>query len=621
VFIIGFDGMDSMLTEQWMKAGRLPNLARLSREGSFAPLGTLPPVESPTAWASFATGTNPGKHNVYDFVERTPDSYQPRLSLTSVEPGTFLWRLFPIRAAHATARRAGTPFWSIVGSHGLRTRVLTVPLTFPPDQVVNGEVLAGLPVPDVRGTLGLYQFWGSDLSTYEERSGIGTLQRLTFENDVAQATLVGPASPFDRNESITIPLTVRWAPRSRSATITVAGRTLTLQENAWSDWISVAFTLTPFSRIRGITQFCLLDANTELRLYASPVNIDPRDPFVPISQPGTFARDLARTLGPYRTLGWAESAYKALMDGYIGDKQFLDDANRAMDDRERIILRSLDDDDWDLFVAAIETTDRVSHMMWRLTDRNHPLYDAALAAQYGDAIERVYRRADDFVGVLRARVPPDALFIVMSDHGFHSFRRSVNLNTWLLQEGYMALGDEKGSLDSFNSVDWAKTKAYAVGLGQIYLNLRGRERQGLVSSGSESRALQEEMVQKLLALRDEKSGEPVILNVYRGEDIYHGPYLANAPDLVVGFADGYRVGWGDSTGSLTRLVIQDNDRKWSGDHCGAVAALTSGVLFTNRPLRKQNPGIIDLAPTVLQALGLETSAQFDGEALFGGQSR
>ena len=144
----------------------------------------------------------------------------------------------------------------------------------------------------------------------------------------------------------------------------------------------------------------------------------------------------------------------------------------------RIILQSLEDNNWDLFVTAIETTDRISHMMWRLTEAGHPMYDAALAAQYGDAIERIYRRADAFVGTLRARVPPDALFIVMSDHGFHSFRRGVNLNTWLLQAGYMAVGDDKGSMEFFKWVDWTKTRAYAVGLGQIYVNLQGRERDG-----------------------------------------------------------------------------------------------------------------------------------------------
>jgi predicted AlkP superfamily phosphohydrolase/phosphomutase len=613
--------MDPILTARWMKAGLLPNLARLSREGSFAPLATSPPVESPTAWASFATGTNPGKHNVYDFIERSPDSYKPQPRLTSFEPGTFLWQLFPLRGAHATSRRAGTPFWSIASQQGLRTKVLTVPLTFPPDDVADGEILAGMPVPDVRGTLGTYQFWASDLSLYEERTGAGTLQRLTLENDVAKATLVGPTSPFDKTQSITIPFTVQWTPRSRAATISVAGRTFTLQEGAWSEWISVTFTLTPFSRIRGITQFCLVEANAELRLYASPVNIDPRDPLVAISRPEAYSRDLAQAIGLYRTLGWAESADKALMDGRVNEAQFLADANRAMDDRERIILESLDDDNWNLFVAAIETTDRVSHMMWRLMDRSHPMYDAALAAEYGDAIERIYRRADAFVGVLRERVPSDALFIVMSDHGFHSFRRGVNLNTWLLQAGYMAVGGAKGSVEFFNWVDWTKTKAYAVGLGQIYFNLRGREREGLVNAGPEYLALQEELAEKLLALRDEKTGEPVILKVYRRDEIYHGPYLANAPDLVMGFADGYRIGWGDSTGSLTRVVIQDNDNKWSGDHCGAVAANTSGVLFTNRPIHKREPNIVDLAPTVLEALGLEPSAQFDGEALFRRASR
>jgi predicted AlkP superfamily phosphohydrolase/phosphomutase len=282
-------------------------------------------------------------------------------------------------------------------------------------------------------------------------------------------------------------------------------------------------------------------------------------------------------------------------------------------------------DDWDLFVAAIETTDRVSHMMWRLIDPLHPMYDAALAAKHGDAIERVYRRADDLVGRIQAKLPPDALFIVMSDHGFHSFRRSVNLNTWLVQNGYMVFeGQEsaqKGLADLFGrgkfweGVDWSRTRAYAVGLGQIYFNLRGREGQGIVSAGGEYKALQEEIAGKLVLLADPDTGEPVMRAVYRRDDIYHGEYIQHAPDLQVGFNDGYRVGWQDTLGGVNRAVVENNNRKWSGDHCATATEISGGVLFANRKFANPAPSIMDLGPTILKTLGVPVPDGLDGKPL------
>jgi predicted AlkP superfamily phosphohydrolase/phosphomutase len=374
-----------------------------------------------------------------------------------------------------------------------------------------------------------------------------------------------------------------------------------------------------------MTQFALLDASRELRLYASPVNMDPRNPPLPISYPASFSKELAEQIGLYRTLGWAESGDKPLNEGRLDEAQFLYDSERAMDDRERIILKRLEKDDWDLFVAAIETTDRVSHMMWRLIDPKHPMYDEALAAKHGDAIEKVYRRADDFVGRLRAKVPRDAVFMVMSDHGFHSFRREVNLNTWLVQNGYMAvqgqsqeknLADLFGRGKFFEGVDWSKTKAYAVGLGQIYFNLKGREAKGIVSAGEEYRQLQDEIRAKLLPLTDPEGGARVFADIYKRDDIYKGEYIQMAPDLQVGFLDGYRVGWQDTLGTIRRGVVENNNRKWSGDHCATATEISHGVFFANRKLATSEPHIMDLAPSILKLLEAEIPADYDGKPLW-----
>jgi predicted AlkP superfamily phosphohydrolase/phosphomutase len=656
VAVLGFDGMDPTLARRFMDEGKLPNLKALAESGTFATLASTQPSESPTAWSSFATGVNPGKHGIYDFLARDVATYLPDFSMVRSEPAEFLW-WFQTRPPRAVSTRGGTSFWVHAGRQGVPTRVLTVPVTYPPEEVPHGRLLSGLPLPDVRGTLGTFQFWGTDLSSFEEGAAEfgGFLRRLSFEDGVAQTRLKGPENPRLRQEEtalrarqhagaldeagrarlgelsggkdVHVPLTLRWREGAPSVELEIQGTKLGLRAGEWSGWIPLTFSFTPLVRVHGMTQFHLVRADRDLQLYASPVNYDPRqEPPLPLSHPEDFAAELARTLGVFRTLGWAESADKALQEGRLDEAAFLYDADRAFDDRQRLILDGVGRDDWDLLVAAVETTDRVSHMMWRLIDPRHPMHDAALAARYGDAIEKVYRRADDLVGQVRQRLPPGAVLMVISDHGFHSFRRSVNLNTWLLQNGYLAFQGQEavppadvaalsGRGRFFEGVDWSRTRAYAVGLGQIYFNLRGREAQGIVSEGAAYAALQEEIARKLLALADPATGRPVMRAVYRRDDVYAGPYLRNAPDLQAGFDEGYRVGWNDSTGGIERAVVEDNQRRWSGDHCATAAEISGGVLFANRAIASPRPNILDLAPTVLRLLGVPPPGDLDGRPL------
>src|SRR5688572_14354882 len=550
VFILGFDGMDPTLARQYMDEGKLPNLGRLSETGTFAKLGSTQPSESAVAWASFATGVNPGKHNIYDFLVRDFQTYMPDLAGMKKEPPVFKWGLIPIQRPKVTSTRGGTSFWVHAGRDGVKSTILTVPMTFPTESVEHGEMLGGLPVPDIRGTMGTFNYWATDLSSFEEGNTEfgGFLKRLLFDGGVASPVLKGPESPILRQEErdlrekrksaagltdadsrrleelaagkdVDIPFTVKWTEGSGRAEIEIQGTRLDLKQGEWSAWVPLDFEFNLLARAKGMTQFHVIRADRELQIYASPVNLDPRDPPIPISHPPEFSKQLADAIGLYRTIGWAEATWP-LNEGRIDEATCLDDAERAFLDREKISFEQMKNDDWDLFVAAIETTDRVSHMMWRLIDPKHPMYDAALAAKHGDAIERVYRRADDLVGRIQAKLPPNTLLIVMSDHGFHSFRRSVNLNTWLVQNGYQSFSgqesEKKGLADLFGrgqffeGVDWSKTKAYAVGLGQIYFNLRGREGQGIVSAGAEYKALQDEIAGKLAQLTDPDTGEQVM---------------------------------------------------------------------------------------------------------------
>ncbi|HVR69640.1 MAG TPA: alkaline phosphatase family protein [Vicinamibacteria bacterium] len=657
VVVMGFDGMDPILARRFMDEGKLPNLKRLAESGTFSTLASTQPSESPTAWSSFATGVNPGKHNIYDFLVRDLQTYMPDFSMTRNEPPEFLWGFFPTKPPRVISTRGGTSFWVHAGNDGVPSLVLTVPVTFPPEEIAHGAMLSGLPLPDVRGTLGTFSFWGTDLSSFEEGSAEfgGFLKRLLFEGGEARTFLKGPENPLLRQEEtrlrerkrqdalsaseaarleelatgkdINLSLVVRWTEGSGRADLEIQGQRLSLKVGEWSPWVPLTFRINALVSVHGMTQFHVVRADRELQLYASPVNFDPREePPMPLSKPDGFAADLADALGVYRTLGWAESADKALQEGRLDEAAFLYDSDRAFDDRQRLILNALDRGDWDLLVAAVETTDRVSHMMWRLIDPAHPMYDADLAGRYGDAIEKVYRRADDLVGKVQAKLTPGAVLMVMSDHGFHSFRRGVNLNTWLTENGYMAfagqdtvppasLGELVGRGRFWDGVDWSRTRAYALGLGQIYFNLRGRESQGIVSEGAEYEALQDEMGAKLLALRDPDTGAPVMRAVYPRDDVYHGPYLRHAPDLQAGFDAGYRVGWQDTMGGISRAVVEDNTRKWSGDHCATAAEISGGVLFVNRKLDSATPGIMDLAPTILRLLGVPLPADLDGRPL------
>jgi predicted AlkP superfamily phosphohydrolase/phosphomutase len=653
VFVIGFDGMDPTLSKKYMDEGKLPNLKQLADAGTFRKLETTQPSESPVAWSSFATGVNPGKHNIYDFLVRDFETYMPDLAgVKRPQPPKFLFGMIPTQRPVLQSTRGGTSFWKHAGADGIKSVVLTVPMTFPPEEVHHGQLLAGLPLPDMRNTIGFFSYWATDLSSFEEGNTEfgGILKRLLFENGVAKTLLKGPDSPILRREEadlrekqkkgplseterarleqlgagkeVNLPLTVRWTEGSGQAELEIQGQKLTLKAGQWSEWVPVSFAFNFLIKVHGIVQFHVIKADKELQLYASPINLDPRNPPIPISKPDSFSAELVKKIGLYRTLGWAEANWP-LNDGRIDEADFLYDCEKAFQDRERIILKSLEGD-WDLFVAAIETTDRVSHMMWRLIDPKHPMYDKALAEKYGDAIEKIYRRADDFVGRLRQKAGSDTAFIVMSDHGFHSFRRGVNLNTWLVQNGYMAFEGEsadKSLVDLFGrgklmeGVDWRRTKAYAIGLGQIYFNLRGRESQGIVSAGAEYKALQDEIAKKLVGLLDPDDNARVFADVYKRDDIYKGDYIQNAPDLQVGFNDGYRVGWQDSLGGVKRTIVDNNNRKWSGDHCATATEISGGVLFTNLKLAKEQPHIMDLGPTILKLLGAPLPAGLDGQPL------
>ncbi|MDH5661927.1 MAG: alkaline phosphatase family protein [Elusimicrobiota bacterium] len=624
VIILGFDGIDPDLLSGWMDEGKLPSLKRLRESGTFSELGTTNPAESPVAWSSFATGTNPGKTSIFDFLKRDPQTYMPDLATTSFSEGKFLLRLFPVEKPSVTCNRKGTSFWQIASRNGLKCVVLQAPVTFPPEKVAGGKLLSGLGVPDIRGTQGTFSYYASDVRKEGDTEMGGKITQVKIEDKRIETAIYGPRNRLSRRrEDILVPLEIEII-SDKQAIINVQDREEKLTVGQWSDWFVIKFKMNPLIGVYGMGRFYLISIKPEFRLYLCPINFYPKKPPFPISYPKSFCRKLAEEIGLYKTLGWAIDTW-ALSEKRIDEKTFLEDLFYTMNQREEIMMNMLEKKNFDLFIFIFQASDRAQHMFWRLIDETHPAYDREKAEKYGDAILKVYQKMDEIVGEVMPFVEENTTLFVISDHGFHPFRKAVNLNTWLVKNGYMTLLSQEGKEykleDLFGkgefwpNVDWQRTKAYALGLGCIYINLKGREAYGIVKLGDEYNGLGEEIVAKLKNLRDPVTGKRVIVDVYKREDIYQGEYLEEAPDLVVGFNEGYRVSWQTALGGIPPKVIVENKSNWSGDHCSFDPSITQGIFISNKKFAGESPSIIDIAPTVLELFNLPIPEEMDGEPI------
>lgn len=627
--MLGFDGADPKLAAKWMAEGKLPNLKHLADTGTFRPLGTTNPPESPVAWASFATGLNPGGTGIFDFLTRDPKTYLPELALASHDKATFLFGEIPIKRRRVTNERGGLPFYKAAADAGYKTTVLRVPLEFPPTHLPGGKLWAGLGVPDARGSWETFFYFGTDVTPWEvgDTEFGGRVVRLELNGNRASAQIDGPVNPaVQKYERASVPVSFTVTPEGNAVTISLGGRNETVGDQKWSGWFRVQFRITAFLKVPAICRFYVLQTSPDLRVYMSPLNIDPDAPVLPISSPNSYIAEIARRHGLVKTLGWWHDT-GALNDERIDEGVFLEDLFRTMQTLEDVTLDELKNDPPNLLVSVFTSTDSVSHMFYRLIDPEHPRYDPELARKYGDSILRVYERMDQVVGEVERAMKPGGVLMIVSDHGFHTWRKGFNTNTWLLENGYIALKNPNAKEKShkledlftqgsfFPNVDWSRTRAYALGLGQIYLNLKGREKQGIVSPGPEAERLLQEMRGKLSAFRDPDTHEPVVENVYLGREIFHGSRMDRAPDLQIDFRDGYRTSWQTSLGAIPSGIVVANLKKWSGDHCASDPSDTQGIFFSNRKLETPDPSILDIAPTVLRLMHVSPPGQLDGKVL------
>jgi predicted AlkP superfamily phosphohydrolase/phosphomutase len=617
VVILGLDGQDPDLTQQFMDEGLLPNLARLRDRGTFARLRTTLLAESPVAWASFQTGCNPGKHRIFDFLVPNRTSYLPELSSARVAPPRRHLAIGPFRIPlgppFIEARRRSRPFWTTLGEHGIFSTVLRVPITFPADRF-NGLLLSAMSVPDLRGSQGTYLYFTSD-ATEATRLKSGERRPLDVVDAVARGAIPGPRNPLRPGSGeLLVPFEVRIDANGRAADaeLRVDGRAFPLRRGHYTPWIPLAFKASLGLTIRGIVRVCLIATTPHLRLYMTPVNIDPDRPALPIAHPVTYATYLSKTMGRYATLGVAEDM-SALNEGVIDEDMFLEQTYLIHQERERMFFDALQKTTRGALVCVFDITDRLQHMFFRHLDARHPAHRGR-DAKHRDAIRRLYQEMDGLVGRTLDHVSDDTVLIVMSDHGFKTFRRCVNLNSWLYTHGFLAVTDRPTGADMFGDVDWSRTRAYAVGFGGIYLNLAGREARGIVQPGAEAEHVKTQIRNGLCQLYDEQEGVHPVRRVYDARDVYSGPYAADGPDLLVGFRPGHRVGWLSITGGVSETVLEDNDRPWSGDH-NFNPPDVPGIFFSNRPIASDDPGILDIGPTVLDLFGITVPPYCDGRPL------
>ena len=683
--VLGFDGADHRIVERMLGEGKLPSLAKLAAAGGFRPLLPTIPAQTPVSWSTFSTGLSPGRTQIFDFLKRDPKSYRPEFAIATEGKRRFLlgaanpaggaafavllvllvflvvrfagrrsgraalaagllvaafagwggWkagRMLPEALPTVTNNRLGTPFWEAAGAKGIRSIVMHVPVTFPAKDYQNGELLSGLGVPDVRGRIGTPSYYTSDpfFAPRNKNEFSVELVRLESNTGTIRSEVFGPYNKlFKEPPVVKVPMTLTVLPNGGGLKVEPVGSDpFTLKPGTWSDWVVFTFPFNDLVKLTGMGRFYLISVDPEVRLYLSPIHFHPAKlpPAVKISAPASLSASLSKRFGLYKTMGWSIDTW-SMSEETIDEPVFLEDVNFTVKQFRKMMNGLLDEKGIGLFVQIFEFTDRVGHVMWRYLDPEHPAYDARKAALYGPSVEASYREMDAIVGDAMSRLVPGDLMMVLSDHGFATWRRSVNYNTWLVRNGYMALKAENGKPadlemlfgqgEFWPNVDWSRTKAYSMGLGEIYLNVRGREGQGIVAPGAEYEAVRSEIKAKIVTLVDPATGKRPVVNAYTREEIYGSFDAGLIPDLFVTNSEGYRVGWQSSLGVVSPEMFEVNKQVWSGDHCSLDPTVVPGILFANRPLPTDRiPAMADVPATLYKALGVEPPEKLDGVPLF-----
>jgi predicted AlkP superfamily phosphohydrolase/phosphomutase len=649
VLVVAFDGLDPRIVESLMGAGRMPNFARLARTGCITRIATSNPPQTPVAFANIISGADPGLHQVFDFIHRDPNPsdmslpVRPYFSTADAARSQRQWTIplgswqLPLTGSTTELLRRGPAFWDYLVARGIDTQIYYLPSNYPPQDPEGPgrfRMMSGMGTPDLLGSYGEFTLFTPDAPRQGRAVGGGRFTFLSMLGDRGQAELVGPpnflrqANADGQVEPLRAVVDVVRDAEHRVAKITISGSTVLLNEGEWSPWIAVDFltgipggavlgTLGAPTSLRGIVRLFLKQVFPKFELYASPINIDPLAAINPISVPSRLAGDLARRHGRFYTIGIPEDT-KALSHGALDEEQFQAQCELSMQERIAHYRQALAEFTSGCLFFYFGATDLLQHMFWRDRDERHPGRVPDEASRFGHVIDDLYAGIDRLVGDAQAALQPGDLLMVLSDHGFTSFRRGFNLNGWLRDNGFLrqsatARAARVARAPMFPGVDWSATKAYGLGMNGLYLNLVGRERHGAVRANAR-RSLLAEIGEKLLEVRD-VDGTPIVAKVKITDEIYPGADPRIAPDLIVGYNDAYRASWDTVLGGVAAEIVEDNMDRWSGEHL-IDPDLVPGVLVANRAVTAPQPRICDIAPTILAEFGIKKPGQMTGQNLF-----
>jgi hypothetical protein len=354
-----------------------------------------------------------------------------------------------------------------------------------------------------------------------------------------------------------------------SVQLTIGEQKTTLRLGEWSPIIELKFPAGFLTTVHAITKVILTETKSRIGLYFMPLQIHPLHPLWQYATPSSLVKDAWKNANPFLTLGWPQDT-NALEDACISDDQFLSLCDSIFESRQKIYLRLLRNFHEGVLAGIFDCLDRIQHMFLR--DRE-------------DVVFSWYERLDVFVGQIQAEIDKLGLekhrFLVLSDHGFRPFDQKVHLNRWLIENGYMTLVKpvENGDL---RDVDWQHTKAYAIGLNSLYLNVAGREGKGIIEATGLEQLLDE--IKSGLQAWKAPDGRQVVSKVGLKHEVFNGPYNRLGPDLVVGYAPGFRASSETGLGKFAEATLEKNEDHWGADHCIDPTAVP-GVIFANRDLR------------------------------------
>jgi len=556
--MVGFDSFDPKIYERLSGEGKMPNLGRLAQQGGYSPLKVSNPPQTEVSWTSIATGADPGEHGIFDFVHRDPATYSPYVSILVTKRG-------PGGIQFVRPYNAHTIFDEAI-EQGYPATVLWWPAMFPSSPESAIRVLPGLGTPDIKGQLGVGMFF----STSEKAKRANAKTRFSILEKSSRGYTGSLEGPFVKGKNGPEPAKLNFeleiVQESKLSLSTPEGK-IELSLGKWGPIIPLKFKAGFMMTIHAITR-PIVTSLEPLSIYFVPIQIHPLKTPWRYGTPGSFVKEVWDSSGPFLTLGWPQDT-NGLEDDYITDDQFLALCEDIFVTREKILFEQFKKFKEGILASIFDDLDRIQHMFRR---RNPKI------------VEEWYIRLDGFVGRILDWIEEDRRdpihLLVLSDHGFADYKNQVHLNRWLIEHGYMAVltGEKAFSLDA---VDWTKTRAYAIGLNSLYLNLAGREAKGIVQL-EEVETLTKQLRDELLSLKHE-NGQPVFSNIYFRHEAFNGPNLKYGPDLVIGYSPGFRASADTGLGKWGAFTIESNDGHWEADHCIDVNAVP-GVIFSNKSL-------------------------------------